>query len=192
MPTRTILLQLALVAAMLLLPAFSTAGDHSGNGYRHGQAHDGPQRHGKRHNDDQSAGFTENSAYVASCGGCHLAYAPQLLPRASWERLLSRLDDHFGSAAALSDQEKSVVSDYLLANSADVTSMKLGRRITHSLSGTTPARITDIPYILHKHRSLSTEVLARKSVNSLANCVACHPGAASARFDDDQVAIPAP
>ncbi|OLN30880.1 Diheme cytochrome c [Desulfovibrio sp. DV] len=133
-----------------------------------------------------------NSDYVASCGGCHVAYVPQLLPRPSWEQILSRLDDHFGSAVVLSDQEKNTVSGYLLTNAADVTPMKLGRRIVHSLSGTVPARITDIPYILHKHRGLSAEVLARKSVNSLANCVACHPGAASARFDDDQVAIPAP
>ena len=188
---RTITFQLALVAILSLSPTLTLAGDHFENGNGHGRAQGWSQKHGKRHNEGQGAGYTENSAYNAACGGCHWAYVPQLLPSASWTKILAQPEDHFGSAVPLSEQDKSVLSNYLLANAADMTPMKLGRRIMHSLNGAAPLRISEIPYILHKHRSISPAVFSRKSINSLANCIACHPSAASARFDDDSVNIPA-
>lgn len=188
---RSVMTKLVFIAAMFLSPTISLAGYHfeNGNGHRRGQ--DWSHKQGKRHQGDHAAAFVANDAYVATCGGCHWAYVPQLLPRASWEKILAQPEDHFGSSLALSQQDKSVLSEYLAANAADTTSLKLGRKIMHGLNGAAPLRISEIPYILHKHRGISPAVFSRKSINSLANCIACHPSAASARFDDDSIAIPA-
>lgn len=188
---RSVMTKLAFLAALFLSPTLSLAGEHHGNGNGHGRGQDWSHKHGKGHQGGQGSAFVANDAYVAACGGCHWAYVPQLLPRASWETLLAGSEDHFGNALALSPQDKSVLSGYLSANAADTTSLKLGRKIMHSLNGAAPLRITEIPYILHKHRGISPAVLSRTSINSLANCIACHPSAASARFDDDNVVIPA-
>jgi len=37
-----------------------------------------------------------NQTYKESCGECHFAYQPELLPSASWLKILNQLDDHFG------------------------------------------------------------------------------------------------
>lgn len=187
----SILFQLACIAAMCLSPTLSLAGDHFENGNGHGRGQEWSHKHGKRHPGDHAAAFVANDAYVATCGGCHWAYVPQLLPRASWEKILAQPEDHFGTSLALARQDTSVLSGYLSENAADATSLKLGRKILHSLNGAAPRRISEIPYILHKHRGIPPAVFSRKSINSLANCIACHPSAASARFDDDSVSIPA-
>jgi len=191
MPIRSVLIQLACMTALLISPALSLAGHHFEDDNGYGRSQDWSPRHGKRHQGGRAEAFVANDAYVAACGGCHWAYVPQLLPRASWETILAQSEDHFGNALALSQQEKSVLSGYLSANAADVTSLKLGRKIMRSLNGAAPLQIRAIPYILHKHQGISPAVFSRKSINSLANCIACHPGAASARFDDDSVVIPA-
>ena len=37
-----------------------------------------------------------NQTYAETCGECHFAYQPELLPFASWLKILNQLDDHFG------------------------------------------------------------------------------------------------
>lgn len=59
-----------------------------------------------------------------------------------------------------------------------------------SLRGSTPVRVSEIPYILEKHHELDAAVLARPSIGSLGNCVACHTSADQGNYDDDYVKIP--
>ena len=191
MTIRSVMLHFVCITAIFFGPTISRAGHHFENGNGYGQSQDWSSKHGKRHQGGRAEAFVANDAYVAACGGCHWAYVPQLLPRASWETILAQSEDHFGNALALSQQDKSVLSAYLSANAADATSLKLGRKIMRSLNGVAPLQIRAIPYILHKHQGISPAVFSRKSINSLANCIACHPAAASARFDDDNVVIPA-
>lgn len=141
----------------------------------------------KNHNSGQ---FTTNNQYDLACGNCHWAYIPQLLPSGSWDNILKSLANHFGSEVSVPDQELSTIKDYLLTNSADKTDLKIGRKITKSLAGNLPIRISEIPYIRHKHNDISLNVFSRKSIQSLANCIACHPSATKADFDDDNVKIP--
>ena len=35
--------------------------------------------------------------YQIECAACHLAYPPELLSAASWQRLMTRLPSHFGT-----------------------------------------------------------------------------------------------
>jgi cytochrome c5 len=149
---------------------------------------------GKKHRNSHAGDQTEqarNAVYEATCGSCHWAYPPQLLPKKSWEKTLASLGDHFGSAVQLSEQDQRTTSSYLLNNAADVSSSEVGRKIKRSLGGASPTRVTEVPYVQRKHHEISPEIFARQSVDGMANCIACHPGAASLDFEDDRVQIPA-
>lgn len=131
-----------------------------------------------------------NPTYKDECGSCHFVYQPELLPSASWIKILANLDDHFGEAVELDDDPKKVISDYLIINSAEKSSAKRAVKIMHSIGNQVPLRITDIQYIREKHHEISSDVLKRKSIGSLSNCSACHTTAESGIYDDDNVKIP--
>lgn len=183
-----LLLVLVFAVSLVSVTAYCVADDEVGQREHHGEAKG--RKHRNREGGSQVA-QPRNAAYEAACGSCHWAYAPQLLPRKSWENMLASLGSHFGNEVVLSGQEKPVVRDYLLGNAADVSATKMGRRVMHSLGGAAPARVVEVPYIQRKHRKISADVFARNSVGGLSNCIACHPQAASLDFDDDRVRIPA-
>lgn len=179
-----------LIAISVLAIALSSAlaiADHQPD---HQDHHRGPEKH-----HDKGAilttSFTSNKKYESICGGCHWAYIPQLLPSSSWNIILDSLNDHFGNQVQLTDQDLIEIKKYTEDNSANNTSLKIGRKILKHLAGQPPLRITDIPYIRHKHNDIPQATFARKSIQSLANCIACHPSASNAQFDDDSVRIPA-
>lgn len=188
MKTRHLILVLLLAVATLSMAVYCVADDRGGHDEHRRESKGG--KHGSRHA-EAPAVPARNAAYEAACGSCHWAYAPQLLPKKSWENTLATLGAHFGSEVALSEQEKAAVRGYLLNNAADASDMKIGRKVMHSLGGATPTRVVEVPYIQRKHRKLASEVFARKGVGGMANCIACHPGAASLDFDDDSVRIQA-
>jgi hypothetical protein len=129
-------------------------------------------------------------AYKEQCGACHFAYQPDLLPSGSWRKILGKLDDHFGEVLSLSPEMVDEIGRYLEANAAERSSAKRAVKIVDSLGGATPLRVTEVPYILRKHKGVSADVLRRPSIKSLANCIACHRTASNGVYDDDSVSIP--
>jgi hypothetical protein len=158
--------------------------EHRGHSERHGH-----REHSERQQEAPVAPAT-NARYKETCGACHAPYQPWLLPSASWNGILTKLDDHFGQAVALDPEARKEVSDYLNANAADRSSAKSAKRIMRSLGTSTPARITEVPYIHKQHAEICDEVFARASVGSRSNCSACHQQAEAGIFDDDHVKIP--
>lgn len=152
------------------------------------------KRNRERHRDNKHDGSylkpVNNPTYKEECGGCHFAYQPELLPSASWMKILSNLDDHFGESIELDEDSKRVISDYLKSNSAEYSSAKRAVKIMRSLGNQVPLRITDVPYIREKHHEISPNVLNRESIGSLSNCVACHTTAEKGIYEDDHVKIP--
>jgi hypothetical protein len=131
-----------------------------------------------------------NQTYREACGSCHFPYQPWLLPSGSWGKLLSNLKNHFGETVDIGAESKGVIEKYLTENAAETSGAKRAMKIMKSLKGQTPSRITDIPYIRHKHRDVSPEVFARKSVGSSSNCLACHKTADQGIYEDDDVVVP--
>jgi hypothetical protein len=144
---------------------------------------------GRKHGSSQVQQVT-NPAYKETCGGCHFAYQPELLPSASWAKVLSGLDDHFGQTLDVDSETLATLADYLKVNGADKSSSKRATKIMRSLSGDTPIRITDVPYIREQHHEISSDVLSRKPIGSLSNCSACHKTAENGVYDDNFVDIP--
>jgi hypothetical protein len=152
-------------------------------------------RYRERHRDDDARGRCQLKAvadpiYRENCGGCHFAYQPELLPSASWVKILDSPDNHFGESFEFDEETKEAMLGYLQTNAADHSSAKRAVKIMRSLDGQVPTRITEIPYIKRKHHEISAAIVKRRSIGSLSNCTACHGRAQEGIYDDDFVAIP--
>jgi hypothetical protein len=158
------------------------------------EEHHRRQRYRKRHRDHEyEDGFLKqinNPTYKKECGECHFTYQPELLPSASWMKILGRLDDHFGEEIELAPKSKEIISQYLKLNGAENSRADRAVKIMRSLGAQVPGRITDVPYIRKKHHELNPNILKRESIGSLSNCIACHKTAEQGVYDEDHVKIP--
>ena len=166
----------------------STFGDDDRDNEKH------RTRYRERHRDDRRGTSdlkpVTNPTYKDSCGACHFAYQPELLPSASWKKILEGLDDHFGESFKLDGVTKNAISGYLGPNASEHSNSKVAVKIMKSLRRQVPMRITEIPYIKDKHHRISAATLKRDSIGSVSNCVACHRRAEEGMYDDDYVTIP--
>lgn len=136
-----------------------------------------------------------NERYSESCGECHFAYQPGLLPSRSWKKLMApeSLEDHFGENAELPEKERLAVLKFLTDNAAETTwhykrSIKINRSIPEN---ETPIRIIDVPYIKKKHIDIPRKMVQDNSkVRGLSYCNRCHTAADKGVFDSDTVDIP--
>jgi Dihaem cytochrome c len=149
--------------------------------------HQGRSRHGYGKNRFKPVA---NQAYKTTCGECHSPYSSELLPGSSWKKILNQSKDHFGEQIPLETSSKEIIGRYLTQNGADRSSSRKAVKIMISLKGKTPLRITEIPYIREKHHEITKEVLNRKTIGSLSNCMACHKTADLGCFNENSVVIP--
>ena len=131
-----------------------------------------------------------DESYTKTCGQCHMAYPPMLLPSHSWKKIMNRLDDHFGEKIAIDSRLKEGISRYLVENGADRSSCKKAVKIMKSLNGKVPMRITEVPYIRNEHREIPSKILEREKIGSLSNCLACHKKADQGLFNERDIKIP--
>jgi hypothetical protein len=132
-----------------------------------------------------------HKAWQQECASCHLAYSPTLLPRASWQRLMGGLDQHFGENASLDPATRADILRFLEANAADSGTSRMGNKVMQRMGrNTAPLRITETRWFVRKHDEVPRDVWSRKAVGSAANCAACHGKAEQGVFDEDTVRIP--
>jgi len=133
--------------------------------------------------DDRVAGSTPLlPQYQQECAGCHIAYPPRLLPAASWQRLLDNLPRHFGTDASLDAETVKRLAAWLTANAG--TGVRAREAPPQD-------RITRSAWFLHEHDDeVPAATWKLPSVNSAANCSACHTQADQGVFDDHTVRIP--
>ncbi|MCP4876500.1 MAG: diacylglycerol kinase [Gammaproteobacteria bacterium] len=129
----------------------------------------------------------QNPLYAEECGSCHMAYPAQLLPGASWRRVMQGLDQHFGENAEVDATTGQAIEKYLLQTSDSSSYRKLFR----NLGDRVPLRITDLPYFIHEHDEIPSRFIqANDKVGSISQCNACHQNAERGQFDEDNVFIP--
>ncbi len=167
---------------------YAALADHDEHGKKHRYKERQRKRSGSHGKHNVPA--VNNLTYSENCGSCHFTYQPGLLPSGSWDKILNSLTGHFGDSLSLDEEAGKTIAEYLKANAADHSSAKISAKIMRSLGPQTPLRITQIPYIRHKHHEIRPAVLARESIGSLSNCVACHTTAENGIYDDDNVTIP--
>lgn len=121
------------------------------------------------------------ASYRNECGSCHLAFPPQLLAGDDWQRLMARLDRHFGSDATVDRKTGREIAAFLERNAAS------GSRLA---DGGDPPRITRTARFERKHREIPPRFWRDPRIKSAANCEACHRGAADGRFSEHDILIP--
>jgi nitrate/TMAO reductase-like tetraheme cytochrome c subunit len=132
-----------------------------------------------------------NPTVAAECGSCHMVYPAHYLPTRSWQKLMSGLEDHFGLDASLDQASTKAILEWLTSHSADHSTEKRARQINKSIGvGETPMRISETPWFKHEHDEIAKSIWSRKSIGSVANCVACHPRAEAGSFSEREIKIP--
>jgi len=133
-----------------------------------------------------------NPVYKEECGSCHMAYPPGLLPARSWEKVMAGLNDHFGDNAELDDVTRNVISEFLLANSADKSGYRSSLKFNRSInSDEAPIRISQTPYFRHEHDEIPDRLVsANPKVKSFSQCNACHTKAEQGSFNEHDIRIP--
>ena len=125
----------------------------------------------------------DHAATVKECGGCHIAFPPQMLPSRSWTKLMSDLANHFGEDASLEQAVQDDIATYLAAHAADAPATKGGARFTKGLSAdAVPLRITETPYWKREHDEIAASCFTDPKIKSQANCIACHRTADKGEF----------
>ena len=121
--------------------------------------------------------------YQQECAACHIAYPPGLLPAASWQRLMTSLERHYGSDASLDEASVREIGGWLQTHAG-----------TYKRVSEAPAqdRITQSAWFVRKHneREVPPAVWKRAAVGSASNCAACHTQAAQGSFNEREIRIP--
>lgn len=129
--------------------------------------------------------------YKKECGSCHMAYQPDLLPRASWQKMMTGLESHFGTDASLDAADVVTISEYLKARAGDVRdSERHMAKIAASVSPDAPMQITRSRYFIKEHRSIPERLIVQSEVKHLANCNACHTTAEQGLYGERGIRIP--
>ena len=129
----------------------------------------------------------KDAEITAACGECHMVFFPQMLPQASWKKIIGDLTNHFGEDASLAADTQAYVLKYHLNDAADITSTRAAKKWMTRVDVTNPPeRITTAPRFVQKHGgSEFTRMWDRKKVKSKADCAACHKDAQRGIFEDD-------
>lgn len=119
-------------------------------------------------------------AWKAECGACHLAYPPELLPAASWRKLMAGLDDHFGTDASVEADTAEHIRRFLETHAASH-----GKRAREMA-----LRITETRWFRKEHREVPASVWKNPRVKSAANCAVCHARAEQGDYGERTLRLP--
>ncbi len=135
--------------------------------------------------DDDDLRVPKLATYNAECASCHVAYPPGLLPAPSWQRLMNNLPRHFGTDASLDAATVQKLSTWLTAHAASY------RKVARNPVPPPDDRITRSAWFIHEHQEeLPPSVWKRPSIQSPANCAACHTRADQGAYGEHDLRIP--
>jgi mono/diheme cytochrome c family protein len=120
--------------------------------------------------------------YQQECGACHTAYAPGLLPAASWQGIMKGLDHHYSSDASMDPASTRQIAEWLQAHA--------GTSRRASQERPPEDRITRAAWFQREHRHIPLAAWSHRSVGSAANCAACHTDAEQGRFSEHSLRVP--
>lgn len=121
-------------------------------------------------------------SYTVECAACHTGYPPGMLPARSWQRIMTGLDQHYGSDASMDAKTVAEIGQWLQSHAG-----------TYKRTTEEPPqdRLTRSAWFERKHRQIDKAVWQLPSVKSAANCAACHTGTERGLFDDHNLKRPA-
>ncbi len=133
---------------------------------------------------DYSLVNVRDTVHIVNCGSCHLPYSPALLPMKSWVGIMAGLDDHFGEAVEMSEENLQHILAYLEKYARAEGQQSVMGQLAKDLPENPPLRITKLPAFIDLH-SNTAELLGadRLERTTFSACESCHRAAASHIFD---------
>jgi mono/diheme cytochrome c family protein len=130
--------------------------------------------------------------YQEECGICHFPFQPGFLPEASWQLVMSGLEDHFGENAELTDEDHEFILNYLMMHAAENSDQAMSRKVLWSLRSISDTiRITETPFFKHEHDEISPRLLNYKGEKiAFSNCDTCHTQALQGSYNEHEIKIP--
>ncbi|MFO1329654.1 MAG: cytochrome C [Rubrivivax sp.] len=129
---------------------------------------------------DRAARVPLLPAYVQECGSCHVAFAPALLPAASWQRLMAGLGRHYGSDASLDAATTASIAAWLQAHAGS------GKRTAEAPRDD---RLTQGAWFQREHREVRGR-FGSAAVKGASDCAACHTRAAEGSYREREIRLP--
>ena len=132
--------------------------------------------------------YAQDPVYMDECGACHLAYAPDLLPVTSWQKVMDGLEDHFGDNAELDEETAGHISEYLAANGLSRSRQSTMSRLLRGLPADPPLRITELPAFVNMHYMIPIQLeVAELEEGFLSPCADCHREAGQGIYDAERL-----
>jgi len=133
----------------------------------------------------------DNATWRDSCGACHGAFHPTLLPARSWMAHLDTPDNHFGLRWQFDAKTLAEIRRFLQQNSAETEMTEAAYRINKSIpADMKPMRITETAFWIEKHGRMNNTTWSDPVVGSKSNCRACHRDAEYGTYDDAAIRLP--
>jgi hypothetical protein len=133
----------------------------------------------------------DNQLFLQECGTCHFAYQPGLLPRRSWIKMMSNLENHFGVDASLDEADNKKLLAYMVKNASDNSRRYRSKIITKYIKpNTTPLRMTQTYYFKLSHSGLKKAMILKYAGGHITECIKCHPKANQGLYNDEYIRIP--
>lgn len=135
--------------------------------------------------------YVLSDAYKDECGGCHVAFPPQLLPEVSWRALMDGLQTHFGTDASIDEEKVGEVRNFLAANAGGNYKYASGAA---GDDGGVNLHLSRTSWFMKEHRDghdgLTSAVWKSTAVKSPSNCSACHRDAERGDYSERGIRIP--
>ncbi len=133
----------------------------------------------------------EHPLFAEECASCHILYPPHLLPKVSWQKMMSSLEDHFGDDASLERVDEKSIEEYLVSNSAETSTKEAAFYIFETLKDKEDIiAISESPYWKEKHKEIDDKIYRSKEVKTKANCKACHGDIEKGLLEDMNIKMP--
>lgn len=130
----------------------------------------------------------QNITFVNECASCHTLYPPNLLPKKSWELLMSDLENHFGDDASIDQELNKSILDFLQKNSAENFTIEASWNFLNSIKNQDIITLTKTSYWEKRHKNIPKKVFETSRVRSVANCKACHSDIEKGLIEDENIA----
>ncbi|MAC82760.1 MAG: hypothetical protein CL624_01360 [Arcobacter sp.] len=128
-----------------------------------------------------------NELFVSECAACHTLYPPNLLPKRSWIKLMSDLENHFGDDASLEKEDYSLILSFLVENSAETSTMEASVKILDSIKNKDIIAISQTIFWKKRHNEIDSSIFEDNKIKSKANCKACHTDIEKGLIEDENI-----
>lgn len=139
----------------------------------------------------QGPKLADHAVWRKTCGECHLAFHPTLLPARSWRVMMEQQHDHFGDDLDLDEPTVNDILTFMVDHAAETKVTEPAREIARTVAeNEAPQRITETAFWKKEHRKVGKTYFEHKNVRSKVNCGACHFDAEAGTFEDSNMRLP--